>query len=129
MNHFGLMNCLDLLTYVISTVIIIFSMLNLDIPTIQTRCVLAALIAIMMWMKMLEWLRVFDSTAFFVKLIMQTMIDILPFFVIFFIFIFMFGSALYILSMNRVSEEEIVESIFRGWLFNTFINQYELALG
>ena len=104
-------------------------MLNLDIPTIQIRCVLAALISIMMWMKMLEWLRVFDSTAFFVKLIMQTMIDILPFFVIFFIFIFMFGSALYILSMNRVSEEEIVESIFRGWLFNTFINQYELSLG
>ena len=122
MDHFGLMNCLDLLTYVISTVLIIFSMLNLDTPTIQIRCILAALISIMMWMKMLEWLRVFDSTAFFVKLIMQTMIDILPFFVIFFIFIFMFGSALYILSMNRDSEEEIVDSIFHGWLLNTFIN-------
>ena len=57
------------------------------------------------------------------------MIDILPFFLIFFIFIFMFGSALYILSMNRKAEDEIVEEIFNSWLFNTFINQYLLSLG
>ena len=57
------------------------------------------------------------------------MVDILPFFMIFFIFIFMFGSALYILSMNRESEEEIVDPIFNTWLFNTFINQYLLSLG
>ena len=57
------------------------------------------------------------------------MIDILPFFMIFFIFIFMFGSALYILSMNRKAEDEIVEALFNGWLLNTFINQYLLSLG
>ena len=122
MEYFSFMNCLDLLTYMISTILIFLSMISLEIPSIQSRCVLAALISIMMWLKMLEWLRVFDSTAFFIKLILQTMFDILPFFVIFFIFIFMFGSALYILSMNRDSEEEIVDSIFHGWLFNTFIN-------
>ena len=129
MEYFSFMNCLDLLTYMISTILIFLSMISLEIPSIQSRCVLAALISIMMWLKMLEWLRVFDSTAFFIKLILQTMVDILPFFVIFFIFIFMFGSALYILSMNRESEEEIVDSIFHGWLFNTFINQYLLSLG
>ena len=123
------MNCLDLLTYTISIILIVFSMLNVDFPTIEKRCVLAALIAIMMWMKMLEWLRVFDSTAFFIKLIWTTMVDILPFFMIFFIFIFMFGSADYILSMNRDSEEKIIETIFKNWLFNTFINQYLLSLG
>ena len=116
------MNCLDLLTYTISIILIVFSMLNIDIPQIESRCILAALIAIMMWIKMLEWLKVFDSTAFYIKLILTTLEDILPFFMIFFIFIFMFGSALYILSMNREREEEIVDSTFNTWLFNTFIN-------
>ena len=63
------MNCLDLTAYVISIVLIFLSILNLDIPTIQSRCILASMIALMMWVKMLEWLRVFDSTAFFIKLI------------------------------------------------------------
>lgn len=97
-------------------------MLGKDYPSIGKRCILSALIAIMMWLKMLDWLRVFDETAFFIKLIGRTMIDILPFFVIFFIFIFMFGSSLYILNMNRQEDHEIIDATFDGWLLNTFIN-------
>ena len=124
-------NCLDLLTYITSIILIIFSMVNYDYPSIENRCVLAALIAISMWLKMLEWLRVFDSTAFFIKLIGTTLVDVLPFFIIFFIFLFMFGSAFYILNMNRIGEEEEVvdTSVFKNWLFNIFLNQYLLVLG
>ena len=117
------MNCLDLGTYFTSIILIILSMLNSNHPTIEIRCILAALIAIMMWIKMLDWLRVFDSTAFFIKLIWATIIDVLPFFMILFIFIFMFGSALYILSMNRNGEdEELIDTIFEKWVLNTFLN-------
>ena len=77
----------------------------------------------MMWIKMLEWLKVFDSTAFYIKLILTTLADILPFFMIFFIFIFMFGSAFYILNMNREGEdEELIDTIFEKWVLNTFLN-------
>ena len=78
---------------------------------------------------MLDLLRLFDRTAFFIKLILRTMVDVMPFFVIFFIFIFMFGSSLYILSMHRQSGQEIIDDIFDRWLINTFINQYLLTLG
>jgi len=76
-------------------------MFGKDYPSIGKRCILSALIAIMMWIKMLDWLRLFDGTAFYIKLIVKTLSDVLPFFVIFIIFIFMFGSSLYILNMNR----------------------------
>ena len=82
-----------------------------------------------MWLKMLDWLRLFDSTAFFIKLIIQTVIDVLPFFLIFFIFIFMFGTAFYIVNLNREEDAEIIDATFNSWLFNTFINQYLLSLG
>ena len=40
-----------------------------DWPTIETRRVLVALMMIFLWTKIFEFLKVFDSTSFFVKLI------------------------------------------------------------
>lgn len=51
----------------------------------------------------------------------------------------MFGSAFYILNMNRVNvtdveygdtvSAEIMPDISKFWVFDAFINQYELGLG
>ena len=124
-----MMNFLDILQYSSNLFLIVLSIFNVDYPKLETRCVLSALIVMIMWMKMLDLLRLFDRTAFFIKLILRTMVDVMPFFVIFFIFIFMFGSSLYILSMHRQSGQEIIDDIFDRWLINTFINQYLLTLG
>ena len=97
-------------------------MIQVEFIGIETRCLMCAVLSFIIWMKMLDWLRLFDSTAFFIKLIMQTLVDVLPFFVILFVFIFMFGSALYLLSMNREEGSELVDPTFNNWLVNTFIN-------
>ena len=95
------MNWIDLSAYVMNTLLIVSTVITVEFFTIDTRCVLCAVLAAIMWLKMLDWLRLFDSTAFFIKLILQTIIDVMPFFVIFFVFLFMFGTAFYLLSMSR----------------------------
>ena len=48
--------------------------------------------------KVYDWLRLFDKTAFYVRLIEQTLGDISDFFVLFAVALFMFGMPLQMLS-------------------------------
>ena len=98
---FDLINMMDLFTYFFNSTLIITTMLRYEILSLENRCIVCSILAIVMWVKMLDWLRMFDSTTFFIKLIIQTLVDVSPFFVILFIFMFMFGSALYIIGLNR----------------------------
>ena len=60
-----------------------------------------------MLLKMLDWLRLFNSTAFFVGLITETIYDIRWFFLIMVIWYMTFGTAFYILNLQRTDEPEV----------------------
>ena len=53
------------------------------------------------WIKIFEFLKVFDSTSFFVKLISDTIQDIGPFMLILPLFILAFGTSLMIINFER----------------------------
>ena len=79
---------------------------------------------------MLEWMRMFDQTAFYIKLIWQTVSDIKPFLALFSIFLISFGCAMICLGLNRTQDDEqIVTSYVGWWLIDSIINQYLLSLG
>ena len=75
-----------------------------------------------MWGKFLDLGRIFKTYAFYIKLIKQTLKDIVPFVAIFIVFLFMFGSSFYILSTNREEHEKLVEIVHDNWLADTFVN-------
>ena len=56
---------------------------------------------VIMWVKVFDWLRMFDHSSKYVALIYQTLVDIIPFFGVFFAFLLMFGSAMYIINSNH----------------------------
>ena len=60
---------------------------------------------------------------------MMTIQDILPFFIIFPVFLMTFGTALLILSTNRDGADMLVDKYTENWIANALINQYLLALG
>ena len=59
---------------------------------------------------------------------MMTIQDILPFFIIFPVFLMTFGTALLILSINREGDV-FIEDYTNNWIANAFLNQYLLSLG
>ena len=80
-----------------------------------------------LWLKVLDWLRVFPTTSFYISLIIETVVDIRPFLVIMGIWYMMFGTAFYLLSFNRSEENALVPDISPIWLFDAFQTQYELS--
>ena len=65
-----------------------------------------------MWIKVFYWMRLFASLAYYVKLIMQTISDSMPFMTMVAIIIFAFGNYFYVIqnNMNEASQQCVVDA-------------------
>ena len=90
----------------------------------------------------MDWLRLFNETAFFVGLTVETIYDIRWFIVIMVIWYITFGTAFYIINLKRTDQKEFdvygnkedvsakfVPENFKVWFLDAMSNQYELSLG
>ena len=57
------------------------------------------------WIQLVFWMRLFDSTAMYVSLIIRTIKDISYFMIVMMLIIFGFATAFYLLQMNRVYQD------------------------
>ena len=72
----------------------ITNLINYPLPDLAFQRVLAGLIILSQLVKLFfDWLRLFDSYAFFVSLITETMIDIKYFIIIYFMLLLYLGLA------------------------------------
>ena len=77
-----------------------------------------------------NWLRVFESTVIYIRLIKQTIIDMLPFLFLYLIVTVIFSFAVLILNMNRNSGNELYDDgVSSSPYLNSFLSQYLLTLG
>ena len=83
--------------------------------------VISALIVVISWMKMFDWLRLFDNSSMHVSLIYHTLSDILPFFSIFLLFLFMFGAAMFILN-TKPDDTHVIDEYVNNDYVNMMIN-------
>ena len=79
----------------------------------------------------LDWLRLFDNTSFYVTLITKTISDILYIGFIIVIILVYIGLAMYMLELNaeKGDDSAIIQPIFEQFLVDSIINQYLLMLG
>ena len=80
-------------------------------------------------MKMFDWLRLFEKTAFYILLLSQTISDVSYFLILLVTTLMMFGVPMVVLNLNRVEENSIVEDSFNIWVFDMLLNQYLVLLG
>ena len=96
-------------------------------PTLR---VFGALSVLMMGVKFFDWLKLFDATSFFIKLLIETFHDIYAFMYLFFATLFMFGCSLYMLSLNQKEDEiSIIQPADKFFIFDFMVTQYLLGLG
>ena len=62
-------NVADLVQYMMTLSLLIISLTDHDWPSLETRRIIAAFIVFILWFKMFDWLRMFDATSFYIKLI------------------------------------------------------------
>ena len=126
----GLINIADLGQYTLTFSLVVLSLFEVDFPSYEHRRVFASILVFILWAKILDWMRMFDSTAFYIKLVFATVKGIWSFLLIYFVILISFGCAMICLSMNRDdSDSQIIESYFNNWFIDSVINQYLLGLG
>lgn len=129
-------NYLDMISISLNTFLLIDLFLMKDKILSQEDTVLAAFVSVLiLWWKLIYWFRLFATTSFYIKLIVETIRGIGYFTIIFIFIIGAFANAIYILDANRVAgTEESDGSMMLGGeienrAFDALLNQYMLALG
>ena len=126
-------NLIDLVYLTLNLYVIVSNFLGafFDFGDITTARVVASVSAIFLWSKVLDWLRLFDGTAFYIFLIEITVRDIGSFLIIMLISYMMYGTAFYLLNLNRSEDSALIAELapFYAWPLNVFVNQYALSLG
>ena len=88
---------------------------------------MAAIASFLLWIKVIDWLRLFQTTAFYVHLIKETVSDMGSFMIVILVWFLAFGTSFYLLSMNR--SDGLVAPVSNMWVINAFEKQYEWAVG
>ena len=122
-------NVADLLQLSITAVVVIWGLFNgsdpIERPTIR---IVAAFSIILLGNKVFDWLRLFDGTAFFIKLLHETLREIVDFMILFLSALMMFGMAIYLIAQN-MTDGGLVQPSKWWFVFDIMLNQYLLSLG
>jgi len=126
----SLVNIVDMFQFITAFLLIILHITQIEFPSIETQRVIASITTLCLWIKVLDWCKLFQPTSFFIRLITETIYDIRYFSVIFLVCLAMFGFPMYMLQLNRTQDNAVVESVFGEiWPLNAIYNQYMLSLG
>jgi hypothetical protein len=99
---------------------------------------ITAVACVLLWLILMYWMRLFSQTGFYVKLILQTIVDLKYFLLFFGIIICMFASSVVIIDSYYTEEAKIVgneeyeplsQSYTSGKITDAFVSQYLLGLG
>ena len=66
---------------------------------VQTMRYLCAGAIALMWFRLIKWMRLFDATAFYSRLLTQTLSDIVNFLLLFLLVLGLFSNVLYIFNV------------------------------
>ena len=72
----------------------------------EITVVLSFIAVTFVWINFIYWLRIFGNITFYFTLIVQTLVDMQEFFLIFMLIIFACGNATFILNANRIPGDE-----------------------
>ena len=98
-----------------------------NLPNLQSSILISQRIK-----AIIDWLRLFDNTSFYVTLILKTFIDIVHFLLIILLLLVYVGNAMYMLHLNAdhdKADTDIVPPTFGNLLVDSTLNQFNLMIG
>ena len=123
-------NLLDMTHLIFIPVLSICNMTREPLISIEAQVYMGALVSFSLIFKSYDWMRIFDSTSFYILLIFATIEDIGAFLVLFIVALFMFAMPLLILNtINGQLEDAPLIGDLTGWgPADAFLKQYEEVL-
>lgn len=122
-------NLMDIIGLLLVAFVLIVTIAGVYPISVESLRIIAAFASFFTLVKIIDWLRLFEETAFFYYLVEVTLYDIRYFVVLLMTALLMFGVPLVFLDANSMSEKELIEGIFGFWVLDLIYNQYLLSLG
>ena len=101
-----------------------------EVMSSETAMILSIAQDVLLGIVLINWLRVFEATVIYIRLIQQTVIDVLAFFLLYLVVTGIFSFAVLIMNLRRTTANSLYDDeISTSTLFNAFLSQYLLTLG
>ena len=126
----SILNWADLFGLIGTLFLNIVTIGEFDIMPMENLRIIGALTAFLLILKLYDWCRLFNVTAFYVLLVQATLRDALVFLMLLLLALLMFGVPISILNFNREGDDaQLIADSYGFWLVDCIYNQYLLALG
>ena len=121
----------DIVGLSLTLIVLISSVTYEPLLPIDNLRLMAAIASCSLMIKVFDWLRLFEKTAFYILLVSETFVDISAFMILLAVALLMFGVPLIMLNLNRSKEDEnlVIAEAFGHWSVDMLVNQYLLSLG
>ena len=123
-------NILDQLSFFANTTTLLLHSIDASIPSQKTA---AAISIFLLYIKFFYWLRLFDSTAAFIRMLKEIIEDIVPFLTFLIVCVSMFANTFLIFDQSRRLQgrldERIVDEVFGIPFLDAFVRSYLVGLG
>lgn len=132
MDYFkNLWNWNDLISLSITLLVLISSVTYEPLLPIAYLRLAASIASCTLLIKVFDWLRLFEKTAFYILLVGETFVEISAFMILLFVALLMFGVPMIMLNLNRSKEDDnvVIAEAFGHWSVDMLVNQYMLSLG
>ena len=106
----------------LTLLIFVLTLVEIEWIELDMMRVIASLASCLLLIKLYDWLKLFTTTAFYIRLIEITLYDITGFLIIFIIALLICGIPLTILDMNRSEGKELISDVFGFWLLDAIYN-------
>ena len=119
-------NIIDIGAIIFSWFVTICILVRTENPCFRTLRILACFASLMLLVKLYDWMRIFDATAFYIQLVQTTFLDIGGFIFLLLIGLMAFGFPMLFINMNWGNSDDtnILAAIETG-----LYNNYLIALG
>ena len=118
-----------MIALILTFVVVTASVPNDPLISLEKLRLVASIASCTQLLKVFDWLRLFEQTAFYIKLMQETLKDIRAFLILILTALATFGIPMIILNLKLDAESQVVDEVFGFWLVNMLLNQYLLALG
>ena len=89
-----------------------------DDISVENLRIIAAIATCSLFIKLYDWLRLFQNTSFYVLLVKLTMKDVLAFMILLIVSLLIFGIPVSLLSLNRADDDALVGESLGFWLID-----------
>ena len=122
-KHFqSVLNLLDAAGLLLNLLITVHTLFNLDLISLESLGIMSAFASCFLMLKVYDWLRLFEKTSFYVKLVELTIESVGWFMILFSIALIGFGVPMSMLDINRIDGSQMIPSIFGWWFFDAIYN-------